>query len=104
MSVPSGNDSNPVARFRSTLWQHIFITKALVQRDAEFLGCFHEAFVALEIGVIFRHRIRTEIALALLVKPPTDLSEGLDCFEQRRCVLVGTLQRPWFRLQCRRSF
>ena len=71
-----------------------------VERDAELLAPIHEAFIGLEVGVVLGHRILAEIALALLVEPSADLPESLDRFEQRRRVLVGALQRPWFCLQC----
>ena len=70
------------------------IAYALVERDAELLAPIHEAFIGLEVGVVLGHRILAGIALALLVKPPADLPESLDRFEQRRRVLVGTLQGP----------
>ena len=68
------------------------IAYALVERDAEFLALIHEAFIGLEVGVVLGHRILAEIAPALFIKPPTNLSEGSDSFEQRRRVLVGALQ------------
>ncbi len=58
------------------------------------LGTYSEAFIGLEVGVVLSHRILAEITLALLVELSADLPESLDSFEQRRRVLVGTLQRP----------
>ena len=72
---------NPTARplpDASTLWQETFGAYALVERYPKLLALIHEAFVGLEVGVIFCHRILAEIALALLVKPPADISQRLD--------------------------
>ena len=62
----------------STLRLGLFTAYALVERHPKLLTLIHEAFVGLEIGVIFCHRILAEIALALLVKPSTDLLQRLD--------------------------
>ena len=59
--------------FHSTLWLSLFTAYALVERHPKFLAFIHKAFVDLEVGVIFCHRILVEIALPLLVKPPADL-------------------------------
>ena len=77
-----------------TLWLGTVIVQALVEGGAKLLARIHEAFIDIEVGVVLSHRILAEIALVLLMKPLADLPERLDRFEQRFCVLVGTLQRP----------
>jgi hypothetical protein len=78
----------------SALRLGLFTAQVLIECHAEFLASIHQTFIGLKIGGIFRHRILAEIALALLVKPPADLAESFNRFEQRLRIPKGSLQRP----------
>ena len=69
---------NAAGLSHSTLRLGLFTAYALVERHPKFLALIHKAFVALEVGVIFCHRILAEITVALLMKPPADFSQRLD--------------------------